>query len=218
MNTNSTPNTKNPTTTQSIQDLQSQRTILENKANELERKANFWHTAVLVTAFLTAAIGLLAFIFQRLETQRTNVLNETRKSISSVTEQIHKMEIELEASARRGMEKRTLSQEQFRTISETLRSFPIRTAQVSCPFGNQEAYGFAKQISRVLEAANWRTSSTMQVDNAPQNTGVTLFVREADFEGAEQLRDAFQKAGIWSAINVRNPLPGVIKVYIGAKP
>ena len=87
-----------------------------------------------------------------------------------------------------------------------------------CPSGNQEAYGFAKQLSRVLEAAHWHTSSTVQLDNAPQNTGVTLFVRQADLEGAKQLQDALQKVGIWSAINARNTLPGIIKVYVGPKP
>jgi hypothetical protein len=209
----------NPIPTQSILELQSQRTSLEHKVSDLEQKVAFWHSAVLVAVGLAAVAAVLIFVFQHMETRRTTALNDANRTISSVTEGIRNLEREAEATARRALEKRTLSQEQFRTISETLLSFPPRTAQVICPSGNQEAYGFAKQISHALEAAHWNTGAgTVQQDNAPQDTGITLFVREADSEGAKHLRDALAKAGIWSSINVRNPLQGIIRVYVGSKP
>ena len=172
-----------------------------------------------MTGGLAVIIAALTLAFQQTETRRTNALDQTRDSFSSISDQIHDLQLQAETTARRGLEKRTLSQEQFHTISETLRSFPQRTAQVICPAGNEEAYGFAKELSRVLESAHWRTGAgTVQMPNAPQDTGVTLFVRESESEGANQLRDALGKAGIRSTINVRTPLLGIIKVYVGPRP
>jgi hypothetical protein len=151
------PKATNPTITQSINELQSQRTTLENTANELERKASFWHTAVLVTAFLTAAIGLLAFVSQHLETRRVNALSDTTKTVSSLTEKITALQIEHERTARVDLLKqlapRGLNMTQMGEIRRKLYS-QFHTLPIDIVFysGDYEMAGFASNLNITFAA------------------------------------------------------------------
>lgn len=219
MTTISAAKNSNMPVPKSMKELQSERSALQQNEKDLEHKISFRHNGALVATGLAAIFGLVAVAFQVSDSRLTVDLNRTKRNITTITERIHELDTEAEALARKALEKRTLSPQQFNTISETLRSLPQRTAQVSCPAGNEEAYSFAKQISRALESAHWRTGAgTVQMPNAPQDTGITLFVRQAESDGANQLRDALSKAGIRATVNAREPLPGIIKVYVGPKP
>ena len=152
-------------------------------------------------------------------TQRDNErrIESLQRTTESATTRADKAQTNL-LELKRQVDGRSLSQEQLTAIRDSLLTHPAREAQVICPSGNEEAYAFAKQVTRALESAHWRTGGTIRKDSAPQNTGVTLFAARSDGEVADQLRDALSKAGIWSSINANNSLPGIIRVYVGPRP
>jgi len=124
------------------------------------------------------------------------------------------------AQARARVDDRTISKEQFAIISETLRSLPIRSVQVVCVPGNEEAFGYAKALARVLESAQWRTTGggTIPLPTATPYSGVVIFADLRQSEASGELRDALAKANIRANINVTYALPGALRLYVGQKP
>lgn len=119
----------------------------------------------------------------------------------------------------RQIDNRLLSATQFATISQTLRSFPARRAQVICTAGYPEAYAYAKQIARAVEAAHWDTGAgTVQKPETLPEFGILIAVREEDREAGTQLMQALARASIPSRINAtKAALSGIVQVYVGPK-
>jgi hypothetical protein len=115
---------------------------------------------------------------------------------------------------------RMLSPEQQKAISTELRSLPPRKVQILCALENQEAYEYAKQLSRVLEASHWDTGAgIVRKPNVFMEFGITIISRESEREGAQKLMYALNLASVPSNMNITPAaLAGYIQIFVGPKP
>lgn len=168
-------------------------------------------------------LGVMTWVCQHKAANAGLAARRVEDAISQRQTNLTDLQHDLDVAARLALEKtqagRQLSHEQSLTIRDVLLTLPQRRAQVFCPLHNDEAYEFAKQITRALESAHWNTGAgTHREENAPPDTGLTIFVRGNEPEGAEELRDTLHKAGIRANINVRHSMSGIIRVYVGPRP
>lgn len=115
---------------------------------------------------------------------------------------------------------RVLTSAQSATIRDTLLTFPVRQVQVSCAEDSEEAYSYAKQLSRTLESAHWKTGAqTMRGSKYMVAAfGVGIVYREEDHVAAMELAGALMKGGIDPILMESTlPLRGFVQLYVGQK-
>ena len=115
---------------------------------------------------------------------------------------------------------RILTPAQSATISGELRSLPQRKVQIICPLENQEAYEYAKQLSRVLEAAHWDTrAGILRQPKLGADFGITIIGREDVREGVQSLLYVLSQASVPSSMRITPvALAGHIQIFVGPKP
>jgi len=118
------------------------------------------------------------------------------------------------------MNYRMLSPEQFKIISTELKSLPQRKVQIICPTENQEAYEYAKQLSKALEAAHWDTGAGIfPQPKLAAGFGVTIIAREGLRDAVHSLVYALTLASVPSNMNITPAaLADRIQIFVGPKP
>jgi hypothetical protein len=115
---------------------------------------------------------------------------------------------------------RMVSPEQFKNISVGLRSLPKRKVQIICPPDNPEAYEYAKQLSKVLEAAHWDTGAgIIRQPKLGVDLGITIIGREDVRDGVQSLLYVLNQSSVPSSMNISPvALAGYIQILVGPKP
>ncbi len=124
------------------------------------------------------------------------------------------------SNLRRQLNYRTISPEQFKAISVNLRSLPQRKVQIICPFENQEAYEYAKQLQKLLEAAHWDTGAgIVRQPKLNADFGITVVGRENVGDGVQSLMYVLNQASVQANMNISPvALAGHIQILVGPKP
>jgi hypothetical protein len=175
-----------------------------------EKMLAFSNVLLVVAAVLTVIATFLVIYFgNRVDSKKQTELKTYQENAGKEV-----------SNLRRQLNYRTLSPEQFKTISVGLRSLPQRKAQIICPLENQESYEYAKQLSRVLEVAHWNTGAgIVRQPKLATDFGITIIGREDLREGVQSLMYVLNQASVPASMNISQvALAGYIQILVGPKP